>query len=65
MGGELIFYILFVALGLGVVSWFATPKGDNRTSVPPPYLLSHPQLTRIHSVIRTSVLLAITCCYLM
>lgn len=35
MGGELIFYILFLSLSLGVLSWFLTPKGDNRTSVPP------------------------------
>ncbi|RPD60002.1 ATPase, V0 complex, subunit E [Lentinus tigrinus ALCF2SS1-7] len=40
-------FILAIAVALGFVGWFTTPKGPNQT------------------LIRTSVLLTLACCYLM
>jgi len=47
MSGYIVIYVLAVILGLGIIGWFATPKGNQQT------------------LIRTMILLSLTCCYLM
>src|ERR1700761_4947875 len=58
--------VLVIVVGLMATSWFSTRKGPHQTCV---YLhrYSLPQLLAndTRSLIRTSLLLTLTCCYLM
>jgi V-type H+-transporting ATPase subunit e len=72
MSGFLVVVWALVSLGLGSASWFLTPKGANQTYVARScaacrvnvcsYQATHSPLLRL---LRTSLMLAITCCYLL
>lgn len=61
MAGGLIFLIGFIALALGLGGWFVVPKGNNQV-----FVRRRPDSRADRSsVIRTSLLLLLSCCYLM
>lgn len=72
MGGALIVWAFLILAGVAALSFVAVPKGTNQVSVQPP-VPSGALLRRGTdqaadaecSVIRTSIILAITCCWLM
>jgi V-type H+-transporting ATPase subunit e len=59
-------FVLALVLGLMAATWVFTPKGPNQTCVRSP---SAPGLVVAHAtpgrLVRSSVLLTLTCCYLM
>lgn len=54
MSGWTTVWVLFAAVAIGALTWFTTPKGPNQVYVP-----------HSHSLIRSSVVLTLACCYLM
>lgn len=61
MSGWTTIWVLFAAILTGAVSWYTTPKGPNQLYVG----AIVEQLTPISSLIRTSVIMVLACCYMM
>ena len=57
--------VLVLVVGLMATSWFSTPKGPQQTCVTFTLVLATSAAHRIRSLVRTSLLLTLTCCYLM
>ena len=64
-----IFFVLVIVAGLMACGWLFTPKGQHQTyafeTEPLLRTAGLTDLTILTSLIRSSILLAITCCYLM